>query len=67
MSEQNKAGTRRLIDVVWNRRASEQAMSCSRQRLSSNESDVPLPGTGPAVVKKGIRAVYAASGQHHNR
>jgi hypothetical protein len=68
MSEQNKAGTRRLIDVVWNRRASDTADELFAPEAVIYESEVPLPGTGPAVVKKGIRAVYAASGQpHHNR
>jgi hypothetical protein len=66
MSEQNKAGIRRLIDVSGISVRLIQPLFAPEAVIY--ESEMPLPGTGPAVVKKGIRAVYAASGQpHHNR
>ena len=65
MSEQNKAGIRRLIDVSGISVRLIQPLFAPEAVIY--ESEVPLPGTGPAVVKKGIRALYAPGQPHHNR
>jgi predicted ester cyclase len=60
MSEQNKAVIRRLIDEVWNQRAFDAADELFAPDAIIYESGVALPGTGPAIVKKGIGAFCAA-------